>query len=78
MNETIRKLATETFVIATDGDIGFANANMVEEFAKLIINECLSICDAKAEELVFSENEWTPLGAVEDVYETIAERFGIE
>lgn len=44
MNERIKELAEQAFVITTDGKIGHVNAYMVEQFAKLIIKECALQC----------------------------------
>lgn len=44
MNERIKELAEQAFVITTDGKIGHANAYMVEKFAQLIVEECALQC----------------------------------
>ena len=46
MNERIKLLAEQAFVITTDGKIDHVNTYMVEKFAKLIIGECAGIYDA--------------------------------
>jgi hypothetical protein len=42
MNERIRLLAEQAFVITTDGNIGHVNTHMVEKFAELIVRECIN------------------------------------
>jgi hypothetical protein len=43
MNERIKELAEQAFIITTDGKIGHANNYMVEKFAELIVQECLDV-----------------------------------
>ena len=45
MNERIKKLAEQAFVITTDGKIGHVNNYMVEKFAELIVRECADIAN---------------------------------
>jgi hypothetical protein len=39
MNERIKKLAEQAFIITTDGKIGHVNNYMVEKFAELMIKK---------------------------------------
>ena len=39
MNERIRELVEQAFIITTDGKIGHVNNYMVEKFAELIVEE---------------------------------------
>lgn len=39
MNERIKELANQAFIITTDGKIGHANTYMVEKFAELIVKD---------------------------------------
>ena len=48
MNEQIRQLATQCFVVDTQGNIS-ANAYMIERFAELIVQECISLFDGTKE-----------------------------
>jgi hypothetical protein len=43
MNERIRQLVEQAFIITTDGKIGHVNNYMVEKFAELIVKECASV-----------------------------------
>ena len=43
MNERIKLLAEQAFVITTDGKIGHVNNYMVEKFAELIVQEATNI-----------------------------------
>ena len=45
MNERIRELVEQAFIITTDGKIGHVNNYMVEKFAELIVKECAKVCD---------------------------------
>lgn len=47
MNERIRKLAGECFVITDDGRFDYANEYMVQRFAELIVRECARIGELK-------------------------------
>jgi hypothetical protein len=42
MNERIKQLAEQAFVITTDGKIGHVNNYMVEQFAESIVRECVN------------------------------------
>jgi len=42
MNERIKQLAEQAFVITTDGKIGHVNNYMVEQFDELIVRECVN------------------------------------
>ena len=44
MNERIRQLVEQAFIITTDGKIGHVNNYMVEKFAELIVRECINYC----------------------------------
>jgi heme-binding NEAT domain protein len=41
MNERIKELVEQAFIITTDGKIGHVNNYMVEKFAELIVQECI-------------------------------------
>ena len=41
MNERIKELVEQAFIITTDGKIGHVNIYMVEKFAELIVRECI-------------------------------------
>jgi hypothetical protein len=43
MNERIRQLVEQAFIITTDGKIGHVNNYMVEKFAELIVRECIAV-----------------------------------
>jgi hypothetical protein len=43
MNERIKELVEQAFIITTDGKIGHVSTYMVERFAELIVQECISI-----------------------------------
>ena len=43
MNDRIKQLAEQSFVITTDGKIGHVNNYMVEKFADLIVGECMEV-----------------------------------
>ena len=45
MNERIKELVEQAFIITTDGKIGHVNNYMVEKFAKLIVKECIGALD---------------------------------
>lgn len=42
MNERIREFAEQAFIVTTDGNIGHANEYMIENFAELIVRECIT------------------------------------
>jgi hypothetical protein len=43
MNEKIRLLAEQAFVVTTDGKVGHVNTHIVEKFAELIVRECAGL-----------------------------------
>ena len=45
MNEEIRQLADQCFVFDTEGNI--SNAYMIERFAELIVQDCLSVIEKR-------------------------------
>ena len=46
MNEQIRQLADQCFVVDTQGNIS-ANAYMIERFAELIVQDCLAVIEKR-------------------------------
>ena len=69
MNERIKELVEQAFIITTDGKIGHVNNYMVEKFAELIVLECANI----AEE---SDTSWS--GAGPEAASQIKSHFGVE
>ena len=67
MNERIRELANKSFVVSTQGDIT-TTPLMIENFAELIIRECIEWCDAHA----------TINGTAQQVRDSIKQHFGVE
>jgi hypothetical protein len=67
MNERIRQLVEQAFIITTDGKIGHVNNYMVEKFAELIVQECAQVL-------------WNiDSGELHDEYvESLKKHFGIE
>ena len=55
MNERIKLFAEESFVITTDGKIGYVNALMVEKFAELLVRECARVVNIWSDEVPCSE-----------------------
>jgi hypothetical protein len=49
MNEKIKQLAEQAFIITTDGKIGHANNYMVEKFAQLIVKECARVFESEVD-----------------------------
>jgi hypothetical protein len=43
MNERIRELASQAFVITTDGKISYVSDYMVEKFAESLVKECAEV-----------------------------------
>ena len=41
MNERIREFAEQAFIVTTGGNIGHVNEYMIENFAELIVKECV-------------------------------------
>ena len=66
MNERIKQLVEQAFIITTDGKIGHVNNYMVEKFAQLIVRECIQAVDN-----VGGYNEEFHMNAIK-------EHFGIE
>ena len=59
MNERIRELAEQAFVVTTDGKIGHVNNYMVEKFAELIVRECARVIDRGDGEMSsMAETSW--------------------
>jgi hypothetical protein len=48
MNQRIRELIEQNFIITTDGKIGHVNNYMAEKFAESIVRECAAVCDLYA------------------------------
>ena len=65
MNERIKELAEQAFIITTDGKIGHVNNYMVEKFAELIVRDVL-------DEVLQAMDDGM------DVYDTVADKFGVE
>ena len=49
MNERIKELVEQAFIITTDGKIGHVNNYMVEKFAELIVQKCADIGEQYAD-----------------------------
>jgi hypothetical protein len=43
MNPRIQKLAEQSFIVTTDGEIGMVNTHMVTVFAESIVRECMRL-----------------------------------
>ena len=69
MNEKIRQLADQCFVVDFQGNIS-ANAYMIERFAELIVKECASIYNK-------IDNGNAHLGT-ENYLEALQKHFGVE
>ena len=82
MNERIRELVEQAFIITTDGKIGHVNNYMVEKFAELIVRECIDkiethripVGNSAAGEMAC---EWT-YAALKEIRDEIKEHFGVE
>jgi hypothetical protein len=75
MNERIRVLAEQAFIITTDGKIGHANNYMVEKFAQLIVKECMDI--ARNVGNISEPDDWA-LDRCYEIEQKIQDRFGVE
>ncbi len=75
MNERIRELAEQAFIITTDGKIGHANNYMVEKFAQLIVKECMDI--ARNVGNISEPDDWA-LDRCYEIEQRIQDRFGVE
>ena len=71
MNERIRELANECFVITDDGRFDYANEYMVQRFALLIVRECANL--TRWQEHGMSVEQRIRLG----IYQEIKEHFGV-
>jgi hypothetical protein len=69
MNERIRQLVEQAFIITTDGKIGHVNNYMVEKFAELIVNQCADIAQ---------QHNKSPVAAPLAIGYVIREHFGVE
>jgi len=65
MNQRIRQLVEQAFIITTDGKIGHVNNYMVEKFAELIVQECAVIVGSMEE-------------PHQDIAELVKQHFGVE
>ena len=75
MNEHIKLLVEQAFVITTDGKIGHANNYMVEKFAEMLVKECVTVMyDSAIKRKVPPDLNQTP------TYYAVAvlEHFGVE
>jgi hypothetical protein len=72
MNERIKQLVEQAFIITTDGKIGHVNNYMVEKFAELIVEEC---CKRLGEETIrhdgYGYNQ-------HELYNRLRKHFGVE
>ena len=75
MNERIRQLAEQAFIITTDGKIGHVNTYMVEKFAELIVRECMSAVGDGPLERVAIQRIKAAFGV--EYYEPIEKAFGV-
>ena len=71
MNERIRELVEQAFIITTDGKIGHVNNYMVEKFAELIVKECANMAES------FHHHQYDFTGNLE-LHEFIKTHFGVE
>jgi hypothetical protein len=69
MNERIKELAHECFVITDDGRFDYANEYMVQRFAELIVRECAEIVE---------ETRWMVPPSQEQIARSIKQHFGVE
>ena len=81
MNERIKELVEQAFIITTDGKIGHVSNYMVEKFAELIVADCLKqIKDGLVDEseLLYEHEETTECvnEALMDAHHNIAIHFG--
>ena len=74
MNERIKKLVEQAFIITTDGKIGHVSNYMVEKFAELIVQECANHCDLLLDHKISSE--WSR--GTHDCSRAIKKHFGVE
>ena len=71
MNERIRELVEQAFIITTDGKIGHVNNYMVEKFAELSVKECANMAES------FHHHQYDFTGNLE-LHEFIKTHFGVE
>ena len=71
MNDRIRELVEQAFIITTDGKIGHVNNYMVEKFAELIVKECANMAES------FHHHQYDFTGNLE-LHEFIKTHFGVE
>ena len=57
MNERIRELVEQAFIITTDGKIAHVNNYMVEKFAELIVRECVGVADDYVKDCTCDEHK---------------------
>jgi hypothetical protein len=77
MNERIKQLVEQAFIITTDGKIGHVNNYMVEKFAELIVRECLEIAKNREDEFE-SAGLLEQSNAVGNVAYRISRQFGVK
>ena len=74
MNERIKKLVEQAFIITTDGKIGHVSNYMVEKFAELIVAECIK----EVEGLQVSDWNQNWNQAIAHTVLHLKEHFGVE
>lgn len=77
MNERIRELANKSFVVSTQGDIT-TTPLMIENFAALLLQECLTICKNIEEDTELSADLGTFRDGAFLCKIEIAEKFGVD
>jgi len=76
MNERIKELVEQAFIITTDGKIGHVNNYMVEKFAELIVRECVELVSVNRDLAI--EDGWNVDEAMSTAISDIEEHFGVE
>ena len=77
MNEQIKLLAEQAFVITTDGKLGHVNTYMVEKFSELLIKECTTTI-LKESKWYWDKDEFESSNAVQNAARRVKEHFGVE
>jgi hypothetical protein len=55
MNERVKQLAEQAFIITTDGKIDHVNNHMVEKFAELIVTDVIDILTTYRTRVIFED-----------------------
>ena len=78
MNERIKELAKQAGMWRQHYDIGEESPSNLEEFAELIVRECVTICEQQRTKILQNPNDPSWTEHLTEVQTNIKQHFGVE